>query len=67
MKTKKILKMTNEEKRQYIRTLAEYNRQCYNNGETDNIIGMYESKWQQMLLKIYLLFKYPQYKGAKKQ
>ena len=57
--------MTNAEKKQYIKTMAEYNRKCYNNGETDNIIGMYESKWHQIILKCILLIKYPNYKDKK--
>ena len=48
--------------------MAEYNRHCYNNGETDNFIGKMQSLYYQQILKISLMFKYKEpYKSLRKQ
>lgn len=50
--------MTNEEKKQYINFMAEYNRHDYNNGNTENFIGKMQSKYYQFFLKIQLMCRY---------
>lgn len=60
--------MTNKEKKLYISTMTEYNRRCYNNGETNNFIGKIASLQYQFFLKLELTIKYKEpYKTLRKQ